>query len=134
MPFNDLFFQFRELDFLHRTPIGYDNHCTAIENSDVDISKIYGINSRSILNQSRYFHVVGGLPGDAMHDVLEGLLQYETKEFLKYAINDQGYFRLEQLNHWIQDMDYGYADVSNKPSIIASQTLNSSSNSLKQTS
>jgi hypothetical protein len=30
--------------------------------------------------------VVGGLPGDAMHDVLEGLLQYEAKEFLKHAI------------------------------------------------
>lgn len=115
-----------------RTPHGYDNNCTAIENSAVDISSVYGINHRSILNQSRYFHVIGGLPGDAMHDVLEGVLQYEAKEFLKYAINEQRYFTLEQFNQWIQDFDFGYTDASNRPSAIASQTLTSASNSLKQ--
>lgn len=115
-----------------RTPHGYDNNCTAIENSAVDISSVYGINHRSILNQSRYFHVIGGLPGDAMHDVLEGVLRYEAKEFLKYAINEQRYFTLEQFNQWIQDFDFGYTDASNRPSAIASQTLTSASNSLKQ--
>ena len=109
----------------------YDQQCTAIENSDDDLSSQYGINLRSILNQSRYFHVIEGLPGDAMHDVLEGLLQYEVKELLKYAINEQ-HFTLDNLNHWIQNFDYGYPDVSNKPCAISSATLNSSTNSLKQ--
>ena len=67
-----------------------------------------------------------------MHDVLEGVLQYEAKEFLKYAINEQSYFSLEQLNQWIQHFDFGYADSSNRPSPIAGQTLNSVTNSLKQ--
>ena len=67
-----------------------------------------------------------------MHDVLEGVLQYEAKEFLKYAINEQSYFLLEQLNQWIQHFDFGYADSSNRPSPIAGQTLNSTTNSLKQ--
>ena len=67
-----------------------------------------------------------------MHDVLEGVLQYEAKEFLKYAIDGQNYFTLDQLNQWIQNFDYGYADVSNKPSPIALSTLRSSTNSLKQ--
>jgi hypothetical protein len=57
-----------------------------MENSEEDISSQFGICHSSILNKSRYFHVVGGLPGDAMHDVLEGLLQYEAKEFLKHVI------------------------------------------------
>ena len=67
-----------------------------------------------------------------MHNVLEGVLQYETKEFLKYAINEQSYFSLDQLNQWIQNFDFGYADASNKPSSIGNQTLNSTTNSLKQ--
>lgn len=67
-----------------------------------------------------------------MHDVLEGLLQYEVKELLKYAINEQHFFTLDNLNHWIQNFDYGYPDVSNKPSVISSATLNSNTNSLKQ--
>ena len=110
----------------------YDQHCTAIETSDDDISSQYGIHLRSILNQSRYFHVIEGLPGDAMHDVLEGLLQYEVKELLKYAINEQQFFTLDNLNHCIQNFDYGSPDVSNKPSVISSATLNSNTNSLKQ--
>ena len=110
----------------------YDRHCTAIETSDDDLSSQYGINLRSILNQSHYFHVIEGLPGDAMHDVLEGLLQYEVKELLKYAKNEQQFFTLDNLNHWIQNFDYGYPDVSNKPSVISSGTLNSNTNSLKQ--
>lgn len=67
-----------------------------------------------------------------MHDVLEGLLQYEVKELLKYAINEQVFFRLDNLNDWIVDFDYGYMDISNKPSVISSATLNSATNSLKQ--
>ena len=73
-----------------------------------------------------------GLPGDAMHDVLEGLLQYEVKELLKCAVNEHQFFTLDNLNCWIQNFDYGYPDVSNKPCAISSATLNSSTNSLKQ--
>ena len=67
-----------------------------------------------------------------MHDVLEGLLQYEVKELLKYAIYEQQFFTLEDLNCWIKNFDYGYPDVSNKPCVISSATLNSNTNSLKQ--
>lgn len=37
-----------------------------------------------ILNLSPSYHVTKGLPPDIMHDVLEGVLQYEVKELLKY--------------------------------------------------
>ena len=121
-----------EDDFQLRTKAMYDQQCTAIENSVIDISSQFGINLRSALNQSRYFHVIEGLPGDAMHDVLEGLLQYEVKELLKYAIYEQQFFTLENLNCWIKNFDYGYPDVSNKPCVISSATLNSNTNSLKQ--
>lgn len=104
----------------------YDQQCIAIETSDVDISSHFGINVWSILNQSCYFH------GDAMHDVLEGLLQYEVKELLKYTINEEQFFTLDNLNQCIQNFDNGFPDVSNKPCVISSTTLNSNTNSLKQ--
>jgi hypothetical protein len=58
-----------------------------------------GVNRKSILNNSRYFHVVDGLPGDAMHDILEGVLQYECKEMLKVFIFVEKHFSLDQLNY-----------------------------------
>lgn len=125
-------FQFKEDDFQLRTRQMYNQNCTDIENADGDISQRYGINSRSILNMSRYFHVVEGLPGDAMHDVLEGLLQYEVKEYLKYTIYEEHFLTLENLNTSIKEFDYGCPDVTNKPSLISSKTLNSGTNSLKQ--
>lgn len=67
-----------------------------------------------------------------MHDVLEGRLQYEVKELLKYAISEQQFFTLNNLNRWIQNFDYGHPDVSNEPSVTSSATLNSNTNSLKQ--
>lgn len=76
--------------------------------------------------------MIGGFPGDAMHDVLEGCLQYECKELLKYLIQEQKLFRLDDLNSNIKNFDYGYYNDSNKPSPIAEGTLNSNSNTLHQ--
>ncbi len=67
----------------------------------------YGLNRRSGLNNSRYYHVVGGLPADAMHDVLEGVLQYHTKELLKFYTLQQKTFTLDELNNRIASFDYG---------------------------
>lgn len=83
-------------------------------------------------HRSHYFHVIGGLPADAMHDILEGVLQYECKEVLKVFVNEEKYFTLDQSNERIRDFDYGYYNDKNKPSTIALKTLNSETNSLKQ--
>jgi hypothetical protein len=73
-----------------------------------------------------------GLPGDAMHDVLEGVLQYECKEMLKRFILEDKYITVDQLNERITKCDYGYNNDKNKPSPIARQTLLNDNNSLKQ--
>lgn len=99
---------------------------------DYELSKSYGVCRRSVLCNSRYFHVVDGLPGDAMHDILEGVLQYVCKEMLKEFIFKDKLFTVEQLNERISCFDYGYVNDSNKPSPITRQTLKSENNSLKQ--
>lgn len=96
------------------------------------MGKVYGVNRLSILCKSRYFSVIDGLPGDVMHDLLEGVLQYECKEMLKIFINEEKYLTLDQLNERIKRFDYGYYNDKNRPSPISQQTLNNANNSLKQ--
>lgn len=95
-------------------------------------SKAYGINRRSVLNESHYYHVVGGLPPDVMHDILEGVLQYEVKEMLKKYIKVEHHLTLEELNGRIARYDFGYYNDKNKPSLISEQKFSSNDNSLKQ--
>ncbi|XP_046848543.1 uncharacterized protein LOC124442062 [Xenia sp. Carnegie-2017] len=72
------------------------------------------------------------MPGDAMHDILEGVLQYVCKELLKDFIFKEKFLTVEQLNERINSFDYGYFNDKNKPSPITRTTLKSENNSLKQ--
>jgi hypothetical protein len=117
--------------FTLRTRAGHNRQCQLI-NQDQGLSKTYGVCRLSVLCNSRYYHVVDGLPGDAMHDVLEGVLPYECKEMLKEFIFKEKYFTLEQLNERMRCYDYGYFNDKNKPSPITIQTLKNESNNLKQ--
>lgn len=57
--------------------------------------------------------MIDGLPGDVMHDLLEGVLQYECKEMLKTFINEEKYLTLDQLNERIKRFDFGYYNDKN---------------------
>lgn len=115
--------QFREKDFTLRTKAFHFHQCQRIE-ANRDLGKVYGVNRLSILGKSRYFSVIDGLPGDVMHDLLEGVLQYECKEMLTTFINEEKYLTLDQLNERIKRFDFGYYNDKNRPSPISQQTLN----------
>ena len=95
-----------------RTKQSYELQCERLIQGE-HFQKTYGLNHRSILNDSRYYHVVGGLPADAMHDVLEGVLHYTIKEVLKVFIIDQQLFSLNELNSRMKIFDYGYHNDQN---------------------
>jgi hypothetical protein len=76
--------------------------------------------------------VVGGMPADAMHDILEGVLQYTIKEILKVYILEKHFFSLESLNCRIASFDYGYHNDTDKPAPIQRKRLLSNDNNLKQ--
>ena len=124
--------QFHEKDFVLRTKEGHDKQCDDVLLYGEHFSKTYGINRKPVLNESRYFHVIEGLPADIMHDILEGVLQYEVKELLKHYIKVQHLFTLKQLNHQIASYDFGYYNDTNRPSQIPEQKLLSTDNSLRQ--
>ncbi len=68
-----------------------------------------------------------GLPGDVMHDILEGILQYEAKELLKHAIFHEKFLSLDELNDLILQFDFGYSNDKSRPSAISLRTLNTAS-------
>lgn len=68
---------------------------------------------------------------DIMHDFLEGVLQYEIKELLKYIVSKK-YCTLEYINRQIDKFPYGYSDVANKPTQITAAHLSSSDHKLRQ--
>ncbi len=60
----------------------YDRHA-ALVTTDLESASIYGVKTQSELNNSKYVHVVGSLPSDVMHDILEGVLLLHLKVMLR---------------------------------------------------
>ena len=125
-------FQYYSEDFQPRTRVTHANHCSTLEASPEYFATTYGVQRDSILNELRFFHVTEGLPMDAMHDLLEGVVQYETKELLKQFISE-GIVTLQQVNDAIVSFPYSYVDASSKPVPIENTTLTSRDHKLKQT-
>ena len=125
-------FQFQEKDFTLRT---LDVHCEQCDELEEDVSnyvensKEYGVNFRSILMELEYFDVCSGaLLQDVMHDLLEGVLQYEGNFLLQHCITDCQYFTLAHLNSVIDSIELGYMEADDRPTPITSQVLRSNRN------
>lgn len=97
--------------FVARDLPGHLHMCSVLENDEAartTHSKEFGINRQSILIQLRYSDLCSGmLISDLLHDMWEGVAQYETKLLLKYCIR-QHYFTLDMINDAIQYMELGY--------------------------
>jgi len=98
-----------------------------------EVSKEFGINCNSILNELHYFHVCdGSLHPDIMHDVLEGVLQYEVKLMLNHMIIVENYFTLEILNIRLENIELSTKESKSRPTCVSSSTLNSGGSTFKQ--
>lgn len=96
-------------------------------------SKKYGINSETPLLKLQYFNLCSGsLVPDVMHDVLEGVLEYETKLLLRYCIDEKKYFTSMELQDWMEGFEYGYTETPNRPTPITREILRKKDNSLNQ--
>ena len=69
---------------------------------------------------------------DVMHDVLEGVLQYEIKLMLQELIYAESYISLDELNTRLECLELGHMESKDRPTQITQTTLQSSGNSLKQ--
>lgn len=100
----------------------YDRHA-AFSRIDPNSASIYGVKTQSLLNCSKYYHVVDGLPSDIMHDILEGVLPLHLKVMLRKFIFKEKMFTLDELNRRIKGFPYGPNDFRNKPSLLKNLTL-----------
>lgn len=71
-----------------------------------------------------------------MHDVLEGALQYEIKLMLQLFIFQERYLTLAEVNGRIQNLDLGYMESKDRPTLLNDANIRahsgSSKNSIKQ--
>ena len=103
--------------------------CTELE-SDDQASMEYGVNRKSVLTELRFFNICNGsLLPDVMHDVLEGVLQYEAKLVLYHLIRECRCMKLSHFNHLIETVELGYMENKNRPSPVK---LNMEDRSLRQ--
>lgn len=120
---DEMQYNFNVATFQIRNPSMYSNHIKALQQSTSQNSEC-GIKRNSPLNEIPGYHVTTGLPPDAMHDILEGIVPYETSLVLQKLIAD-GYFTLDFLNRRILSLSYGKHDVLSKPveQTLKNQTL-----------
>lgn len=124
---------FLEEEFVLRDSTLHDQQVFHIENAGSEylrsfFSKQYGINDRATILEAPYFDVTKQLLQDIMHIFLEGILSYEIKYLMKYFSHNK-IFTLHELNKEIDNFDYGYSELRDKPAPIQEADLEFKSSS-----
>ncbi|KAJ8896530.1 hypothetical protein PR048_001874 [Dryococelus australis] len=95
---------------------------------------IAGVTADSALHKSKYFDMTSNYVFYIMHDMLEGICQFELKQVIHQYIFFQALFSVELLNARINSFRYGIPEGKNKPSAYfsASSLRNMKDHSIKQ--
>lgn len=95
------------------------------------LSKQFGLNGGSLLNELRFYGTIFGLPPDIFHDLIEGSILRTLHLLLrKFLTGDKKKMSVEEFNQMLTEFGYGYTEI--KPSVILPQHLDSDG-SLHQT-
>ena len=133
--FDEMQEKFREEDFELRDKDMHDYHLQQMEENPelhTHFSKEYGVNKRSVLLDAPFFDVTAQLPQDLMHIILEGALSRALFFVITYFINNNA-FTLNDLNAFILNFNYGYAELKDKPVYISPDDLRNPHENLGQT-
>lgn len=93
-----------------RTKHIHTAHCQEMAASQ-SLPYVVGMKKASLLNSLSYFHTTENFSVDVMHDILEGVGQYELKLLILYF--KEQHVALEELNSRIQSFDYGFMERNN---------------------
>ncbi|XP_026018914.1 uncharacterized protein LOC113019411 [Astatotilapia calliptera] len=88
-------------------------HCGAIQQNPA-LGSTFGVKRNCLLNSLRLFHISDNYAVDIMHDLLEGVVQYELKLVFQYLIKTS-LISLNSLSQRIISFNYGYAQRRNRP-------------------
>lgn len=98
-----------------RAEQSFQMHCETLQ-SDPQLNNVYGVKGNSALNTLQFFHVCNNFSFDIMHDVLEGVAQYELK--LLFAYLTEHFLSKQELLSRINSYDYGYMECKNRPTNV----------------
>jgi len=122
--------------FCERTLAEHMKRCTDLECLSKDAvkywSREWGINAKSCLCNIPHFDLCMSFVQDPMHLLLEGVIPYELKLFLCFAVFDAKYFTVEWLNVQLLSFSYTYLETDKPEPILRGDLL--SEGKLKQTS
>lgn len=93
----------------------FEMHCQYLEENP-QVKSIFGLKRNSTLNSLTYFHVCNNYSFDIMHDLLEGVTQYEIKLLFGYLT--QHFISEKNLLSRIYAFDYGFLERKNRPTKI----------------
>ncbi|XP_035987597.1 uncharacterized protein LOC118560568 [Fundulus heteroclitus] len=98
-----------------RTKELYSEHCNNMTQNPTLIHS-FGVKRECPLNALQYFHCSNNYAVDIMHDLLEGVVQYELQLLFQYMVRTN--IDLNTLSERIQSFNYGYLERNNRPSAI----------------
>lgn len=93
----------------------FDIHCQSLR-EDPKLKSLYGLKRNSALNSLQYYHICNNYSFDIMHDLLEGVAQYEVKLLFEYLT--QHFISEQNLLSRIYGFDYGFLERKNRPTKI----------------
>ncbi|KAJ8017637.1 hypothetical protein HOLleu_44812 [Holothuria leucospilota] len=87
---------------------------------NLNLPHVQGVKRESVLNDCAYFHILSNYSLDVMHDLLEGVVQYEIKLVLSQFVlkREPPLISYSNLSNELHTYDYGSTEKSNKPSFI----------------
>lgn len=95
-----------------RTKQLHVEHCQKMQTNPT-LPYVMGVKRSCPLNSLQYFHTSANFSVDIMHDILEGVAQYEMKLLIEHLIHN--YTTLAEVQRRIQSFNYGFTEQKNKP-------------------
>jgi len=111
----------------HKQTIQDDNSLRNAANYLYDVASnsvsISGIRELCVWDQVYSFSVINNYSVDIMHDLLEGVCNYDIGFILKEMVFNLNYFSIHTLNDRIESFNYGPTDIRNRPPLISEENL-----------
>ena len=91
----------------------HSEYCAAIQQNPA-LASTFGVKKTCPLNSLRLFHTSDNYAVDIMHDLLEGVVQYELKLVFQYLIRN--FISRSSLSERITSFNFGFTPRKNRPS------------------
>lgn len=92
----------------------HSRHCAAIQQNPPLACSTFGVKRTCLLNSLQLFHTSESHAVDIMHNLLEGVLQYQLKLVFQFLIKNS--ISLSSLAERIMSFNYGYTQRKHRPS------------------